>query len=131
MSGILKKIKKHASRVVNIMFLLLCAALILLRLYILVAVIFVIAVVNRMTVRKMNKQKEPFEPRSVIRNLDYIIIGDVSESVRKDISGSGTGICIRSPECSFAAVYEILKHTFSILREQGGKAVIVVGECKE
>ena len=127
MSGIMKIIINH-KKTIGTLFLLLIiiAVLLIFRMYIFAAIIITAAIVNVLAVRKMNKQKAPFWKYSKIRNVDCLVIGDISSNTAQNLSGSGTSVSIYLPGCTLAGAYEVLRHTFSILKENGGNAVLVV-----
>lgn len=128
MSRIINQLKKHKRILVMVAFVILSVFAVVFRLYIIAVVILVGAFLNDAVIRKMNRQKEPFGPRSHIRNVDSLIIGDVSDNIKKNLSGDGTRVCIHIPDCSLVAAYEVLRHTFSILKECGGTAIIIVSQ---
>ena len=127
MSGILKKITDHKKRVV-MMFLLLAvtAVFLIFKLYILAAFLIVVVAVNELTVRKMSKRIAPFSTRSRIRNVDTLVIGETDSVCAKTAAKQGTSVEICLPGCTLAGAYEVLRHTFSILKESGGNAVLAV-----
>lgn len=129
MSGIINKLLKH-KKAVAVLFLLLVIISILLvfRMYIPAVIIIVITVANELTVRKINKQKAPFDTFSRIRNVDCLVIGDISPKSVQTFLGCGTAISIYLPGCTLAGAYEVLRHTFSILKEDGGQVMLVVRE---
>lgn len=72
--------------------------------------------------KKIMRQMEPFQTRSKIRNVDYLVIGDMVDAVRFVPKGkSYVSIC--APERSLFSCIEILQHTSSILNESGGNVL--------
>lgn len=130
MSRFINKIKKHKKAFVIAVFVFISAGFVLFKLYLISFLVLLIAVLNYTVVRKMDGQNEAFSPRGRIRNIDTLIIGDVSNDAKKKLLGKDTGICINSPCCSLTAAYELLRHSFSILKENNGKAIIVVKKMR-
>lgn len=127
MSGIIKKISNHKKKFAAMcLFAALITGLLLFRLYIPAILLTAIAIVNELTFKKMCRQTEPFGTRSRIRNVDCLVIGDFSTNAAEELAGTGSTVCIQSPGCTLAGAYEVLRHTFSILKEDRGKAVLVV-----
>ena len=125
MSGILKKLKNKKKFACAVVLAALEAVLIVFRLYILGILLPCVLLLNWLVKNKLEKQRRPFYPHSLIRNVDYLIIGDMCDASEIVPEGS-TYVQIAAPGRGLAASYEILRHTFSILKENGGNAVIVV-----
>ena len=127
MSRIINRVKKHKkAAVVLSLMLVIIAILLVFRMYIPAIIIIAFAVVDELTVRKMNKQKAPFGTYSKIRNADCLVIGDIPQKSAQALPVSGTAISIYLPGCTLAGAYEVLRHTFSILKEDGGLVMLVV-----
>ncbi len=127
MPGIIKKVKNHKKAAAAVLLILLIIAVLLFfRMFVLAAITIAAVIVNEFTVRKMNKQKDPFWKYSKIRNVDFLVIGDINPKAVQSLSESGRTISIFLPGCTLAGAYEVLRHTFSILKESGGTAVLVV-----
>ena len=127
MSGIVKKILNQKKMFAALsLFVVLVTGFVIFKLYILTATLIIVAIVNELTFRKINKQKAPFGTMSRIRNVECLVIGDVSLKTAKYLAGNNSTVCIQSPDCTLVGVYEVLRHTFSILTEDGGKAILVV-----
>ena len=97
------------------------------------AAVFLLAVCasDVAVVYRIREQRKPFGSRSRVRNVDTLIIGDISPRNAKECAecgDGGTAVCIYSPDCTLSGAYEVLRHTFSILKEQGGRAVLVAKE---
>lgn len=127
MSGIINKVIKHKKTVAAIFLLLvIIAVLLIFGMYIPAAIIIVVFIANELTVRKMNQQKALFGTYSKIRNADFLVIGDIPHKTAQRISERGKTVTIYLPGCTLAGAYEVLRHTFSILKENGGRVVLVV-----
>lgn len=85
--------------------------------------ILLLAVLNEAVSQKMRRQKAPFDTRSRVRNVDHLVIGDLFPAPAH-IPAETTYVQISAPDRSLAASYEILRHTSSILREQGGTVIL-------
>lgn len=81
--------------------------------------------INRSAVKKILLQKKPFENGGNIRNVDYLIIGDMIEPTSV-IPANKSFVQIKAPNRSLKASFEILKHTSSILDEDNGNVIIAV-----
>ncbi len=127
MSGIINKVKNHKkAAALLVLFLMIIAVFVISGMYLPAAVIMAVSVANELTVRKMNRQKAPFGTYSKIRNADCLVIGDISPKAAQNLSGSDKTVSIYLPGCTLAGAYEVLRHTFSILKEDGGQAMLVV-----
>lgn len=125
MSGILKKVKNHKRKLLLIAVLAVAEVVcLLLGWYIIGSVAIMFAILNEAVLYKMRKDIAPFDSRSRIRNVDYLVIGDLCRI--QEIAPEGmTYVKITSPGRSLTASYEILRHTFSILKEAGGTVAII------
>ena len=127
MSGIIKKVMKHKKAFAALcLCIVFVAYLLIFRLYLLALLFVSIVMGNELTFKKMMEQKTPFDTRSKVRNADCIVIGDVGKKALKEVAGEGTVVSICLPGCTPAGAYEMLRHTFSILKESGGRAVLVI-----
>ena len=132
MSGIISLIKNHKKKSLFCALFFILAALIVVFLCVnniiaCVAAFFVLIffLLNLVAVRKMNSQKIPFNPRSVTRNVDYLIIGDMCDP-NQLISSGKTYVQLSAPDRNLMSAYEILRHTYSILDEKYGTVVFVI-----
>lgn len=64
------------------------------------------------------RQVRVFYPTSQIRNVDYLIIGDMYKPTDINLSGKKV-VHIYAPRRTLIAAYEILRHTYSIIKENG------------
>ncbi len=127
MSGIVNKVIKRKTDVAVIfMLMVLTAFFLFFRMYLAVLVILVFAALNEITVGKMNKQKIPFGTYSKIRNVDCLVIGDINPNSMHSLSESSNIVSIFLPGCTLAGAFEVLRHTFSILKECGGTVILAV-----
>lgn len=121
MSGVLKKIGKR--KLVFAAMLVLGALCICARLYVVGVLLPAGALVNEAALRRISRQRELFIAGSRVRNVDYLLIGDMCRAT--DIVPAGkTYVQLAAPGRSLAASYEILRHTHSILKEDGGCVVL-------
>ncbi len=81
--------------------------------------------INRIIRRKSRRQIIPFSANSMIRNIDYLIIGDMCNPSGFLPEGSNY-IQLCRPNRGLVASYQILRHTHSILKEEGGVVVFVI-----
>lgn len=88
---------------------------------------FVATALNELVCRKINRQREPFEINSSVRNVDYLIIGDYCDT-KKYVPDGMTYIELFAPERSYKAAFQLLRHTHSILKEEGGTVVVTTGK---
>lgn len=79
------------------------------------------AAMNWFVRKKIYKQKEPFEIFSGIRNVESMYIGEISIG-----GGYSSAVSIYTPGATDTSVYEVLKHTFSILNEKGSTVILCV-----
>ena len=82
-------------------------------------------IVNRSAIKKILLQKKPFEIGGNIRNVDYLIIGDMIDPASV-VPANKSFVQIKAPNRSLKASFEILKHTSSILDEDNGNVIIAV-----
>lgn len=123
MSRIIKMIKILCCPLFGVIALV-CA---LARLYIL-ALIFLLAALiwglNLILLYQRKKELAPFGVYSHIRNVDFLLIGDICKADAIVPEGK-TFIQLAVPDCGLLSCYELLRHTFSILKEEGGTVVII------
>lgn len=125
MSGFLKKVKHKKLLLTGTGLILVIGILLWRGWYVAAALFCMIAVLNLTVLRKINRQKEPFYSRSMIRNVDYLLIGDMCPA-EKLIPAGSSYVQISAPGRNLNSAYEILRHTFSILPEQGGKVILAI-----
>lgn len=77
--------------------------------------------IYKVTLRKSEMQNMVFSPQSKVRNVQYLIIGDMYKAEE-----NGESVQIFAPERGLEACYEILKSTHSILKDNGGIVVIAL-----
>ena len=80
-----------------------------------------IFVLQILMIKKINSQSKPFSAFSNIRNVKYLILGDMYKPTEL-----GSFVQIASPERTLESCYEILRHTHSILDEKNGTVVIAI-----
>lgn len=125
MSGILKKAKNHKRKLLLIAVLAVAEVVcLLLGWYIIGCLVIFLVILNEAVLYKMRKERAPFDSRSRVRNVDYLVIGDLCR-IQEIVPDGMTYVKITSPGRSLAASYEILRHTFSILKETGGTVAII------
>lgn len=136
MSGILRSKKKLTVLIAFIVACLCVAALgacLKLGLVYYVVVYFLMFAVAALTFavwRKMKGMSAPFGTFSNIRNVDYLIIGDFCKA--KDYVPEGSSyVQVAAPGRGLNSSYQILRHTHSILKEEGGNVVIAIGKSKK
>lgn len=62
-----------------------------------------------------------------VRNVDYLIIGDMTDT--SDVCGKGKKtVCLMAPNRTLEGSFWVLKRMFSLLDEKSGKVVIAVKE---
>ena len=88
------------------------------------------AVLNELVRWKIDRQKEPFGINSRIRNVDYLIIGDYCD-VKDHVPDEASHIEFFAPGRSYQAAFQILRHTHSILKEEGGTVIMTIGKGKK
>lgn len=79
------------------------------------------AALNWLVRKKIYKQREPFAIFSGIRNVDSMYIGEILIE-----GGYNSAVSIYTPGATSTSVYEVLRHTFSILNEKGSTVVLCV-----
>lgn len=89
-----------------------------------------IVLLNELICRKIDRQREPFGINSTIRNMDYLFIGDYCD-IKKYVPKGMSHIEFFAPERSYQAAFQVLRHTHSILKEEGGTVVITIGKGKK
>ena len=82
---------------------------------------------NELVCRKINRQRDLFGINSSIRNADYLIIGDYCDT-KAYVPEGMTHIELFAPGRSYEAAFQILRHTHSILKEEGGTVIITIGK---
>lgn len=81
--------------------------------------------VNHKAVKIIELQKAPFQIFGEIRNVDYLIIGDmINPSLI--VPSDKSFVQIKAPRRSLDATFEILKFASSILDEDNGNVIIAV-----
>lgn len=88
-------------------------------------VLFLLLVLNQAVVNRILAQKAPFSTSSRIRNVDCLIIGAPCEYKHILPQDCNTFVHISSMDMSIKSCFEILKHTSSILKENGGCVIFV------
>jgi hypothetical protein len=88
-------------------------------------------ILNDKVKKIMFKQYEPFTAKSKIRNVDCLIIGEICNPQKVMPAHCNNYVQIKIPDSSLFSCFEILKHTSSIIREQGGRVIFVVNERKK
>ena len=109
-----------------ILFALLIVVCIITNLWLLSALLtflFSLIFFNLLIVRKMRKETKKFTPYSQVRNVNFLIIGDMCDA--KKLVQSDSYIQISAPGRGLKASYEVLRHTFSILQEHKGAVIVV------
>jgi hypothetical protein len=91
-------------------------------------VLICIFYINRAVRKIMFKQVEPFSSHSRIRNVDCLVIGEICNPQEIIPDDCNTYVQINIPNSSLFSCYEILKHTSSIVKEQGGDILFVIGK---
>ena len=87
----------------------------------------VVYLLNKAAKKKMNTIKSVFSPTGTVRNVDCLIIGEKIDA--KSVVNCENTVEINTPNASLASSYELLRHTFSILKD-GGTAIIAVKKSK-
>lgn len=90
-----------------------------------ILLLVIVYVSNHYTVRRVQLQKVPFQMNGSIRNVDYLIIGDMIDP-NIVIPQDKSFVQIKAPNRCLSSAFEILKHTSSILVEDNGNVVIAV-----
>ena len=87
--------------------------------------VLLILLLNFLTLQRMQDSLSVFDASSKVRNLDYLIIGDLCAD-KVSIPDGKRAVRLAAPGRSLGASYEILRHTFGILKETGGTAVLAI-----
>lgn len=126
MSWILS-VLKNENKLVALVLAFFGILLFVFKLYILSVVVFLLLLthilvfkLNKVVIKKLNKQAEVFTSLSEIRNVDYLVIGDMCQ-----LDLLGNKVELLAPGRGINACYEILRHTHSILKP-GGKVIVAV-----
>ncbi len=102
--------------------------------YIGLLVIYVILIalilLNEATRKKLQSFHKPFDTFSEIRNVDYLIIGDQCDP-QEFVPEDKTYVQIAAPDRGIRSAYQILRHTHSILKEEGGAVIMTCGKSKK
>ena len=93
--------------------------LVIITVYLFCAILFWL---NRKALKKIQDQKEPFKIGGKIRNVHYLIIGDMAKPSIM-VPANQSFVQIKAPNRSLRASFEILKHTSSILDEDEGNVI--------
>ena len=88
-----------------------------------VVLLGILFMLNRLALKNLNCQKDPFKIGGNVRNVDYLIIGDMINPATV-VPANKTYVQIKAPSRSLLASFEILRHTSSILDEDNGNVVI-------
>lgn len=75
--------------------------------------------------RRIGRQMQVFEMDSLIRNVDYLIIGENCNPHDIIKNGSNKFVQLIDPGLSERAAFEILRHTHSILKTNGTVALVL------
>lgn len=86
-------------------------------------------VLNLYVYREIQMPSRIFLPTSKIRNVDYLIIGDLC-CVEKFLPENSSHIEITAPDRSLKSSFEILRHVFCILNEDNANVIITVKKKK-
>ncbi len=78
---------------------------------------------NWIVLKKMRDEKEPFGTFSQIRNVDFLLIGTLFDA-KSFVPEGKSFVQISSPKRGLFSSYQILRHTHSILKEEGGTVVL-------
>lgn len=95
-----------------------------------VGIYLLIAAVNEMTRSKMKRESFPFSTQSSVRNVDFLVIGDYC-NVREFIPEGSTVVRICAPGRGYCSSWQLLRHTHSILKENGGTVIMAIGKSKK
>lgn len=132
MSWFLKNKKKSLFYVAVITVIILLTIIFKIEWYIITSIcIFVcfLFLLNECVFNKINKYHIPFLPNSEIRNVDYLVIGEFID-VSKYVPEGCSHVRISAPSRSYNSSWQILRHTHSILKENGGTVIISAGKSK-
>lgn len=136
MSGILKKLlrkkKKVAAFGALVLLIILAGCALNIKWYgISVACIlyFAAASLNELVRKKAERMSKPFGVYSAIRNVDYLVIGGCCNA--KDyVPAECSYVQIAAPGRGYHSSFQILRHTHSILKEEGGTIIIAIGKSR-
>jgi len=139
MSGILERIMRRKKKVAVLLYTILvmfitAAVGIYLHLnpvyYAIVYILIILIALLDYAVRnKMRTMSAPFDIFSNVRNVDYLVIGDFCRA--EDYVPKGkTYVQIAAPGRSLNSSFQILRHTHSILKENGN-VIIPIGNSKK
>lgn len=124
---------KKCLTIINALILVFMSVVLLMQGRIILAMIcllmLIIVLLNIIVLRKMQQPVKPFGPKSRIRNVDYLVIGDICEPNSVMLNKNTEKISyvqLSAPGRTLLSSYEILRHTFGILKESGGTAILVV-----
>ncbi len=99
--------------------------------YVVVYLLIILIVMLSYAVRnKMRAMSAPFGTFSSTRNVDYLVIGDFCK-VKDYVPQGASYVQIAAPGRGLNSSFQILKHTHSILKEEGGSVIIAVGKGKK
>lgn len=87
-----------------------------------VTIIMIFIGANLLMKNKIYAQRKPFDTFSGIRNVDTLYIGEISRGGAHD----NNILYIYTPNATENSAYEVLRHTFSILDENGSTVVLCV-----
>lgn len=87
-------------------------------------IIEVFLLCNYVVLSKMKIERDKFSVHSNIRNVDYLIIGDIC-NVKSLIEDNKTFLQIASSNRGLNSAFQIFRHTFSILNENGGTVIFI------
>lgn len=90
----------------------------------------VVMYINSKVRNKMRQMHAPFTTKSNIRNVDYLVIGDCINAI-ECVPENKSYVQIAAPGRSEKSCYQILRHTHSILKENGGTVIFAFGNGKE
>lgn len=79
----------------------------------------ILLLIDVKSIQSIHAQMNPFDAYCWTRNVDYLIIGEPCEPLSVLPDKNYTYVQIKAPGASEFALYQILRRTFSILKEQG------------
>lgn len=86
----------------------------------------IVILINALVLRNIQQVAQPFYATSKIRNVNYLVIGG-KEAEEFSVPEDMSFVRITAPYRGLFASYEILRHTYGILKD-GGTAVITANE---
>ncbi len=89
-----------------------------------------VALMNRAVLKKMHAAHAPFRPLSRIRNVDFLVIGTFIDA-RSFIPKGKSFVQIAAPGRGLFSAYQVLRHTHSILKEEGGTVMLAFEKGKD